>query len=137
MKTLAILLILFFGLVVSLNSAPSQHSKEPFKRGFSVLGVWKYPGGEEKPMEIRFLPDHKAVFKGGYEFYNPAEWYFTPATAELRLIVPKMKQNDFKLFNQWIYTGLKINPKEKTIFYTLHEERICFMGYFFEKHEKE
>ena len=61
----------------------------------------------------------------------------SPATAELRLIVPKMKQNDFKLFNQWIYTGLKINPKEKTIFYTLHEERICFIGYFFEKHEKE
>jgi hypothetical protein len=133
MKTLTILLILFFGSVLSSNSAPSQHSKEPFKRGFSVVGVWKYAGGEEKPMEIRFLPDHKAVFKGGYEFYNPAEWYFTPATAELGLVVPKMKPDGFKLFNQWIYTGLKINPKEKTIFYTLHQPRICFMGYFFEK----
>ncbi len=42
MKTVAILLILFFGLVFSSNSAPNQHSKEPFKRGFSVLGVWRY-----------------------------------------------------------------------------------------------
>jgi hypothetical protein len=137
MKTLAILLILFFGLVLSSNSAPSQHSNEAFKRRFSVLGVWRYKGGEEKPMEIRFVPDHKAVFKGGYEFYNPAQWYFTPATAELRLIVPRMKQDDFKLFNQWTDTGLKINPKEKTIVYTLREGRICFMGYFFEKQEKE
>ncbi len=44
-----------------------------------------------------------------------------------------MKPDDFKLFNQWTYTGLKINPKDKTIIYTLHEARICFMGYFFEK----
>jgi len=136
MKTLAILLILFFGLVLSLNSAPSQHPNEPFKRGFSVLGVWRYKGGEEKPMEIRFLPDHKAVFKGGYEFYSPAKWYFNPTTAELRLLVSKMKEHDFKLFDQWTYTGLKTNPKEKTISYMLHEARICFMGYFFEKQEK-
>ena len=87
-------------------------------------------------MEIRFLPDHKAVFKGGYEFYSPAKWYFNPTTAELRLLVSKMKEHDFKLFDQWTYTGLKTNPKEKTISYTLHEARICFLGYFFEKQEK-
>jgi hypothetical protein len=50
---------------------------------------WKY-----------FLPNHKAIFKEGYEFYNPAAWYFIPASAELRLVVPKMKPDDFKLFNQ-------------------------------------
>ncbi|PYJ70562.1 MAG: hypothetical protein DME75_09055, partial [Verrucomicrobia bacterium] len=118
MKTLMILLILFFSLAFPSNSAPGQHSNEPLKRGFSVLGVWRYPGGEENPMEIQFLGNHKAIFKGGYEFYNPAKWYFNAATAELGLIVPKMKQNGFKLFNQWTYTGLKTNPKEKTIIYT-------------------
>lgn len=137
MKTVTVVLMLFFGLVFSSKSEPSQHSNQFFKRGFSVPGVWRYKGGEEKPIEIRFLPDHKAIFKGGYEFYNPAAWYFTPATAELKLTVPKMKETDFRLFNQWTYTGLKINPKDKTIIYTLHEARICFMGYFFEKQEKE
>jgi hypothetical protein len=112
---------------------PSQHSNASLKRGFSVLGVWRYKGGEEKPMEIQFLPDQKVVFKGGYEFYNPATWYFNLAASELRLIVPRMKQNDFKLFNRWTYTGLKIDPKEKAIVYTLHTPTICFMGYFFEK----
>src|SRR5260370_14046428 len=136
MKRLTILLILLLSLAFPSNSAPGQHSNESHKRGFSVLGVWRYPGGEENPMEIHFLPNHKAIFKGGYEFYNPAKWYFNPATAELRLIVPKMKQKDFKLFNQWTYTGLKTNPKDKTISYTLHRARICFMGYFFEKQEK-
>jgi len=101
-----------------------------------VPGIWRYKGGDEKPMEIRFLPDHKAMFKGGYEFYNPAQWYFTPTTSELKLIVPKMKPDDLKLFTQWTYTGLKINPKDKTIIYTLHEARICFMGYFYEKEEE-
>ena len=44
------------------------------------------------------------------------KWYFNPATAELKLIVPKMKQSDFKLFNQWIGLGSikKVNSKEKT-----------------------
>jgi hypothetical protein len=107
MKTLAILLIVFFNSALPLNSAPAQHSNEPVKRGFSVLGVWRYQGGEEKPMEIRFLPDHKTVFKGGYEFYSPAKWYFNPTTAELRLLVSKMKEHDFKLFDQWTYTGFK------------------------------
>ena len=101
-----------------------------------MIGIWRYQGGEEKPMEIDFLADHKAIFKGGYAFYNPARWDFNPANAELKLIVPKMKQDDFKLFNQWTNTGLKINPKEKTISCTLHEARLCFMGYFFEKEEK-
>ena len=101
-----------------------------------MVGVWRYQGGEEKPMEIHFLADHKAIFKGGYAFYNPANWYFNPATAELRLIVPKMKQDEFKLFNQWTNTGLKTNPKEKTIVYTLRDARLCFMGYFFEKEKK-
>jgi len=133
MKTVTVVLILFFGLVFSSKSAPGRDSNRPSKSSVSVPGIWRYKGGDEKPMEIRFLPDHKAVFKGGYEFYNPAKWYFTPATAELKLTVPKMKQNGFKLFNQWTYTGLKTNPKEKTIIYTLHERRICFMGYFYEK----
>ena len=136
MKTLAILLILFFNLALPANSALGQHPNESVKQGFSVLGVWRYKGGEENPMEIHFLGDHQASFKKGYEFYNPAKWSFNPATAELRLIVPKMKQSDFKLFNQWTYTGLKVNPKTKTILYSLHERRICFMGYFFEKEEK-
>jgi hypothetical protein len=101
-----------------------------------VVGVWRYQGGEEKPMGIHFLADHKAIFKGGYAFYNPAKWYFNPATAELRLIVPKMKQDEFKLFNQWTNTGLNTNPKEKTIVYTVRDARLCFMGYFFEKEKK-
>jgi hypothetical protein len=130
------LLIVFFNSALPLNSASAQHSSESVKRGFSVLGVWGYQGGEEKSMEIRFLRDHKAVFKGGYEFYSPAKWYFNPTTAELRLLVSKMKEHDFKLFDQWTYTGLKTNPKEKTISYRLHQARICFMGYFFEKQEK-
>ncbi len=73
------------------------------------------------------------MFKRGYEFYNPALWYFTPTTAELKLTVPKMKETEFRLFNQWRYAGLRVNPKEKTIVYTLNERRIYFMGYFFEK----
>lgn len=132
MKTLTIFWIFVFGLILSSSSALGQHPK----RGFSVLGVWRYQGGEEKPMEIHFLADHKAIFKGGYAFYNPATWYFNPATAELRLIVPKMKQNEFKLFNQWTNTGLRTNLKEKTILYTLRDARLCFMGYFFEKEKK-
>jgi len=47
-----------------------------------------------------------------------------------------MKQDEFKLFNQWTNTGLKTNPKEKTIVYTLCDARLCFMGYFFEKEKK-
>ena len=136
MKTLTIFLIFVIGLILSSSSALSQHPSEAVKRGFSVIGVWRYQGGEEKAMEIHFLADHKAIFKGGYAFYNAAKWYFNPATAELRLIVPKMKQDDFKLFNQWTNTGLKINLKEKTIVYTLRDARLCFMGYFFEKEKK-
>lgn len=133
MKTATIVLMLLFGLVFSSKSAPSRDSNLPSKRSGSVPGIWRYKGGDEKPMEIRFLPDHKVKFKGGYEFYNPAQWYFSPATAELKLIVPKMKQNEFKLFDQWTYTGLRVNPTQHTIVYVLHEQRICFMGYFFEK----
>lgn len=133
MKTVTVVLILFFGLVFGSTSAPGRDSSVPSKRSVSVPGIWRYKGGDEKPMEIRFLPDHKAMFKGGYEFYNPAQWYFTPSTAELKLTVPKMKESDFRLFNQWRYAGLRVNPKEKTIVYTLNERRICFMGYFFEK----
>lgn len=133
MKTVTVVLIIFFGLVFSSKSAPSRDSNLPSKRSVSVPGIWRYKGGDEKPMEIRFLPDHKAMFKGGYEFYNPAQWSFTPTTAELKLTVPKMKETDFRLFNQWKYAGLRVNPKEKTIVYTLSERRICFMGYFFEK----
>jgi hypothetical protein len=47
---------------------PSQHSNEPLKRGFSVVGVWRYQGGEEKPMEIHFLQDHKAILKDDMNF---------------------------------------------------------------------
>jgi hypothetical protein len=133
MKTVMVVLILFFGLVFSSKLAPGRDSNLPSKRSVSVVGMWRYKGGEEKPMEIRFLPDHKALFKGGYEFYNPARWSFTPTTAELKLTVPKMKEADLRLFNQWRYAGLSVNAKEKTIVYTLNEPRICFMGYFFEK----
>ena len=133
MKTVTVVLMLMFGLAFSSQSAPGRDSNLPSKRSVSVPGIWRYKGGEEKPMEIRFLPDHKAMFKGGYEFYNPAQWSFTPTTAELKLTVPKMNETDFKLFNQWKYAGLRVNPKEKTIVYTLNEPRICFMGYFFEK----
>jgi hypothetical protein len=133
MKTVTVVLMLFVGLVFSSKSAPGRDSNLATKSSVSVLGIWRYKGGEEKPMEIRFLPDHKAMFKGGYEFYNPAQWSFTPATAELKLTVPKMKDTEFKLFNQWRYAGLSVNAKEKTIVYTLSEPRICFMGYFFEK----
>ena len=136
MKTFTIFSIFVFGLVLSSSYALGQQPSATVKRGFSVVGVWRYPGGEEKPMEIHFLADHKAIFKGGYAFYNPAKWYFNPASAELRLIVPKMKEDDFKLFNQWTNTGLKINLKEKTIVYTLRAARLCFMGYFFEKEKK-
>lgn len=136
MKTVTVVLILFFGLVFSSKSAPGRDSNLPSNRPVSVAGIWRYKGGDEKPMEIRFLPDHKAMFKGGYEFYNPAQWSFTPTTAELKLTVPKMKETDFRLFNQWKYAGLRVNPKEKTIVYTLSERRLCFMGYFFEKEEK-
>ena len=133
MKTVMVVLMLLFGLALSSKSAPGRESNLPSKSLVSVPGVWRYKGGDEKPMEIRFLPQHKAMFKGGYEFYNPAQWYFTPTTAELKLIVPKMKETDFRLFNQWRYPGLRVNPKKKTIVYTLNEPRICFMGYFFEK----
>lgn len=133
MKIVTIILALGFGLGSSSNSQSSRHSESPFKKSVSVVGVWRYQGGEEKPIEMRFLPDHKVIFRRGYEFYNPAKWHFDPATAELNLIVPKMKPGEFKLFNQWTHTGLKVNPKEKTISYTLHEPRLCFMGYFFEK----
>jgi hypothetical protein len=136
MKTVTVVLIVFFGLVFSSKSAPGRDSNRPSKSSVSVPGIWRYKGGDEKPMEIRFLPDHKVMFKGGYEFYNPAQWSFTPTTAELKLTVPKMKETDFKLFNQWRYAGLRVNPKEKTIVYTLNEPRICFMGYFYEKEEK-
>lgn len=136
-KRLAVVSILFFGLLVTSKSALGEHSSESSRKPVSVVGIWRYEGGDEKPIEIGFLPDHKVMFKGGYEFYNPAQWYFSPATAELKLIVSKMKQNEFKLFNQWTYTGLKVNPKQKTIVYTLRGRRICFMGYFFEKQEKE
>lgn len=136
LKTVTVVLILLFGLVFSSKSAPSRDPNLPFKRSVSVAGIWRYKGGDETPMEIRFLPDHKAMFKGGYEFYNPAQWYFTPTTAELKLTVPKMKESEFKLFDQWRYAGLRVNPKEKTIVYTLNECRICFMGYFYEKEEK-
>src|SRR5438874_6710302 len=81
MKTVTVVLILFFGLVFSLKSAPGRDSNRPSKSSVSVLGVWRYPGGEENPMEIQFLGNHKAIFKGGYEFYNPAKWYFNAATA--------------------------------------------------------
>jgi hypothetical protein len=133
MKTVTVVLMLLFGLAFSSKSAPGREANLPSRGSVSVPGIWRYKGGDEKPMEIRFLPDHKAMFKGGYEFYNPAQWYFTPTTAELKLMVPKMKETDFRLFNQWRYAGLKVNPKEKTIVYTLNEPRICFMGYFFEK----
>jgi len=133
MKTVTVVLMLLFGLAFSSKSAPGRESNLPSKSLVSVQGVWRYKGGDEKPMQIRFLPDHKAMFKGGYEFYNPAQWHFTPTTAELKLTVPKMKETDFRLFNQWRYAGLSVNPKEKTIVYTLNEPRICFMGYFFEK----
>jgi hypothetical protein len=135
-KAVTVVLILFFGLLFGSKSAPGRDPNLPFKRSVSVPGIWRYKGGDEKPMEIRFLPDHKAMFKGGYEFYNPAQWYFTPTTAELKLTVPKMKETEFKLFDQWRYAGLRVNPKEKTIVYTLNEPRICFMGYFYEKEEK-
>jgi hypothetical protein len=133
MKTVTVVLMLSFGLAFSSKSAPGRESNLPSKRPVSVPGIWKYNGGEERPMEICFLPDHTVIFKGGYEFYNPAQWYFTPTTAELKLTVPKMKETDFKLFNQWSYARLRVNPKEKTIIYTLSGRRICFMGYFFEK----
>ena len=133
MKTVTVVLMLLFGLAFSSKSAPGRESNPPSKSLASVQGVWRYKGGDEKPMQIRFLPDHKAMFKGGYEFYNPAQWYFTPTTAELKLIVPKMKETDFRLFNQWKYADLRVNPNEKTIIYTLNQRRICFMGYFFEK----
>jgi hypothetical protein len=133
MKTVTVVLVLFVGLVFSSKSAPGRDSNLASKSSVSVVGIWRYKGGEEKPMEIRFLPDHKAMFKGGYEFYNPAQWSFTPTAKELKLTVPKMKETEFKLFNQWRYAGLRVNPKEKTIVYTLSEPRICFMGYFFEK----
>src|SRR5262249_24922479 len=136
MKTLTIFWILVFGLILSSSFALGQHPSETLKRGFSVVGVWRYQGGEEKPMEIHFLPDHKAIFKGGDAFYNPATGHFNPASAELRLIVQKMKQHDFKLFNEWTNTGLKTNLKVKTIIYTPGDARLCFMGYFFEKEEK-
>ena len=133
MKTVTVVLMLMFGLAFSSQSAPGRDSNLPSKGSVSVPGIWRYKGGDEKPMEIRFLPDHKAMFKGGYEFYNPTQWSFTPTTAELKLTVPKMKESDFRLFNQWKYAGLRVNPKEKTIVYTLNERRICFMGCFFEK----
>jgi hypothetical protein len=108
---------------------------KPSKEGFQCSAYGDTQVEKRIPWKYHFLPNHKAIFKGGYEYYNPAKWYFNPATAELKLIVPKMKQRDFKLFNQWI--GLeslkKVNSKEKTIFYTLREGRICFMGYWYEK----
>ena len=80
MKTVRVVLMLFVGLVVSSKSAPSFDSNLPSKRSGSVPGIWRYKVGEEKPMEIHFLPDHKAMFEGGYEFYNPAQWSFTLTT---------------------------------------------------------
>ena len=98
MKTVTVVLVLFVGLVFSSKSAPGRDSNLASKSSVSVVGIWRYKGGDEKPMEIRFLPDHKAMFKGGYEFYNPAQWSFTPTAKELKLTVPKMKETDFRLF---------------------------------------
>src|SRR5260370_9131007 len=53
---------------------------------FWRLGMLQKVGAaelNERKLSRLFLPNHKAIFKGGYEFYNPAKWYFNPATAEL------------------------------------------------------
>ena len=136
MKTVTIILTLCFGSIFSAQCANNRDSSVRAKNTISVPGIWRYNGGDEQPMEIHFLADRKVMFNGGYKFYNPAQWSFTPTTRELKLTVPKMKEADFKLFNQWKYTGLKVDPKKKSIVYTLSEPRICFMGYFFEKEQQ-
>lgn len=85
-----------------------------------------------------FEPTGGLVFRGGFEFFNPARWTLDKSQRELQLSFPNAPDEKLDLFHMYLKDGVKsFNRKEKTVSYVFDAETssLNIVGWIYSKPE--
>src|SRR5258708_3316736 len=70
-------------------------------------GVWENPKRGGSPRQMIFDPGGRLTFRGGLEFYNPAQWELDSIRKELRISLPAADADKLQVFQMYVHDGIK------------------------------
>ncbi len=88
-----------------------------------LLGIWELQSQDGKTKQMIFTSDGGLTFRGGLEFYNPAEWTLDPDQHELKITLANVPDEKLDIFHMYIGDGVKaFDRKRKEVTYEFDDQ---------------
>ena len=120
------------------ETAPPPLQPAPERLEGHLLGIWENAERGRGVKRIIFKSDGTLTFKGGLEFFNPAQWELDSARHELKLTFPQADDDKLAIFRMYIGDGVKAfdtPTKRATYAFDAHTQELNFGGWSYSKPE--
>ena len=84
-----------------------------------LAGVWEMPGKNgAAAKQMIFTSDGGLTFRGGFEYYNPANWKLDENREELVIAFPSAPNEKLDIFHMYVGDGVQaFNRSQKEVTY--------------------
>ncbi len=86
------------------TALPEAHEKSALDQ---LLGAWELRSKDGTIKQMVFSQDGSLTFKGGLEFYNPAQWTLDPNRQELTITMLNAPDEKLDIFHMYLADGVK------------------------------
>jgi hypothetical protein len=86
------------------TTLPETHEKTPREQ---LIGTWELRSKDGTIKQMIFSPDGELTFRGGLEFYNPAQWALDSTRQELTITMLNAPDEKLDIFHMYLGDGVK------------------------------
>jgi hypothetical protein len=116
------LLLLLWGCAKRVPLPPPVAAPPPVP-AVSPEGAWEAHLSGDKLGRLLLRPGGTAVFQGGMEFLNPAEWDWDPMRKKLFITLPHASDKQMQIFYMYIGHGVQyVDLAHKTVAYHFDDQ---------------
>jgi hypothetical protein len=84
---------------------PSQEIPKPNLQAH-LIGQWELPNKGGNIKQMIFESGGRLMFRGSFEYFNPAEWQLDAARQELRITFPSTPNEKLDIFHLYVGQGV-------------------------------